>query len=370
MKRWIRGALAAALASAVTAGIAAPTKYTLTDLGIAAGYDSSFAYALSDDGTQVAGWVATNSGLTRAARWSTAGGLELLGMTTGATGSRAFGINDAGLAVGEMSYGSLREATAWDAASVQGLGTLSGSGSSVAFGVSNGGKVAGWSDSDAGTRAFSWTSGAGIASLGTLPGGTQTRAYAINASGDVVGWGTTPAGDRGFIAVGDTLTPIDTLDPGGAGRTRAFGISDNGWVTGDARDPVLGDVAFAWSAAGGTVSLGMLAGAAHSYGADINSAGTSVGWNDGLPQGEVAFLWSADSGMVAIDSLLVDASDWQVQRARAINDLGYIVGNAVDAAGNLHAVLLTPVPEPATMWLALAGIAALALTRRGARRRA
>lgn len=364
MSQWLRAALGALFIAAtpLVADAAAP-RYTLTDLGIATGYDASFAYALSDDGTQVAGWVATNSGLLRAARWSADAGLQLLELPTGATGSRAFGINDAGHAVGEMSFGALREATLWDASSRQGLGTLSNNGSSVGFGVNNAGMVAGWSDSDAGTRAFAWTSGAGMTSLGTLPGGTQTRAYAINSWGAIAGWGTTPDGDRGFIADGGGLTPIPTIDPG-TGRTRAFGISNNGWVVGDTRDPVQGDVAFVWSAADGTTSLGMLPGATHSFGADINDARVAVGWSDGLPQGEAAFLWTTDTGMLAIDDLLVDAPGWQVQRARAINDAGIIVGNAVDASGQIHAVLLTPVPEPTTAWLLLAGVAVLAAARR------
>ena len=358
---------AAALLCAASVAASAAPAYRLVDLGVAAGYTSSFAYGISDDGQQVAGWVASASGGTQATSWSAGGGITLLGGASGATASRAFGINDAGQAVGEMSFGSRREGTLWTAAAPAGLGTLSNAGSSVAFGVNNAGTVVGWSDSSVGTRAFSWAGAGPMQSLGALPGGTQTRAYGINAAGQATGWGTSPAGDRGFVDDGG-LVAIPTLQAG-AGRTRAFGNANfNGWVTGDAQDPALGDVAFAWSPATGTISLGLINGAARSFGADINSAGTAVGWADGLPSGEQATLWTAATGLLAIDGLLVDANGWSVQRARAISDNGHIVGHAIDAQGVVHAVLLTPVPELSTWLMMGLGLAGLGAVRRRARR--
>lgn len=52
--------------------------------------------------------------------------------------------------------------------------------------------------------------------------------------------------------------------------------------------------------------------------------------------------------MLALDDLLVGANGWSMQRARAINDSGMVVGNAMDANAVVHAVMLTPVPEPST----------------------
>ena len=341
-------------AAGVAVAAVAP-GYQLTDLGIASGYTASFAYGMSDNGKQVAGWV-DNGTSTQAFRWSTSTGMVLLGNGPGATASRGFSVNDQGLVAGETSFGTPREATVWTGTSPAGLGTLSNAGSSVAFGINNAGNVVGWSDSSDGTRAFSWESGSGMSCLGTRPGGTQTRAYNINASGQSVGWGTTPAGDRGFTA-SPALSAVPTIS-GTGGRTRAFGNSnDNGWVAGDAQDPTLGDVAFVWSPTGGTVAMGLLAGAARSFGADVNSDGVAVGWADGLPGGEQAYVWSTDTGMVALDSLLVGTNGWSVQRARGINDSGAIIGNAMDANGAMHAVLLTPVPEPST-W-ALLGLGLL-----------
>ena len=345
---------------------AAVPGYQLTDLGVVSGYENSFAYGMSDSGQQVAGWV-DNGSTTQAFVWSAGAGMQLLGNAAGATASRGFSVNDQGMVVGETSFGAQREATAWTGATPSGLGTLSNAGSSVAFGVNNAGKIIGWSDSSDGTRAFAWETGSGMSSLGVLPGGTQTHAYNINASGQAVGWGTTPTGDRGFVA-SPAMIAIPTLSASG-GRTRAYGNSNqNGWVVGDARDPALGDVAFIWSPGSGTVSLGLLAGAASSFGADVNSNGVAVGWVAGLPAGDQAYVWSAGAGMLALDDLLVSANGWSVQRARAINDSGMIVGNAIDANGVVHAVMLTPVPEPSTWALFGLGVFALAARRRQARR--
>lgn len=363
-----------ALCLAGSAGHAlAASAYRLTDLGIAGPYTQSFSYGLSDNGQYVAGWVQQGTA-TQGFRWSAAAGMELLPLTAAggapASASRAFSINDSGVAVGEsVLSATVRGATQWDTSGgVQALGTLANPAgaafSSAAFGINNSGAVAGWSDSVDNTRTFTWTVGSGMASVGVLPGGTQTRAYSINANGEVVGWGTTPGADRGFIAT-PALTSVGAVSAAANSRTRAFGISNNGWVTGDARDPALGDEAFAWSATGGLLTLGKLAGATSSFGADINSSGWAVGWNQGGAGGDEAYLWTQSDGMLSLNSLLVDAAGWTVQRARAINDAGYVVANAVAADGRVRAVLLTPVPEPGT-W-ALVGAALLALVTRSAR---
>ena len=339
---------------------ASAQSYHLTDLGILDGYSASFGYGVSDSGGYVSGWL-EGSGGTRAFRWSSSSGIEVLPIGAGMTGSRAFGVNDRGVVAGEsVLSASQREATLWDPLSGRlGLGTLPNPSnpnrSSVAFGVNNAGLAVGWSDAEEGTRAFLWTTGGGMTSVGALPGGSQSRAYAVNAGGDIVGWGTSPAGDRGFIA-SPGIVPVGALSGAAGSRTRAFGVSNNGWVTGDASDPGFGEVAFVWSAATSTISLGLLPGSLRSFGADVNSTGTVVGWNDGGSLGEEAFLWTAADGMLRLNELLVGVSGWDVQRVRSINDLGYIVGNAVGSDGIVHAVLLTPVPEPATWSLLVAGL--------------
>lgn len=196
-------------AGAALAAAAAP-GHQITDPGVVAGYENSFAYGLSDNGRQVAGWV-DNGSTTQAFVWSAATGMQLLGNSTGATAARGFSVNDRGMVVGHTSFGTQREATVWAGSTPSGLGSSSNAGSRVAFGVDDAGKIVGWSDSPDGTCAYGYS-------------------------------------------------------------------NQNSWVTGDAQDPTLGDVAFIWSPVGGTVSLGRLSGATRGFGAEVNSDGAAVGW--------------------------------------------------------------------------------------------
>jgi probable HAF family extracellular repeat protein len=334
-------------------GAAQAATYRVVDLGIAEGFVSSFAYGLSDNNL-VAGWVQDAAGGTQAFRWSAAEGLTVLALRDGATASRGFGVNSAGQVVGETAHAGEREATLWADGSAQGLGTLNGAGSSVAFAINDAGQVTGWSDAQPDTRAFLWSAGGGMQNLGVVDGGSQSRAYAINNDGIVAGWGRTAAGDRGFTGDAGGLQGVGTAGADAASRTRAFGISSNGWVTGDASDPAFGSEAFLWSSGTGVMALGKLAGSTASFGAGVNADGVAVGWTESAA-GDVAFLWSSGGGMQSLDGLLQDSGGWQIQRARSINDAGYIVGNALSADGQLRAVMLVPVPEPASWAMLGAG---------------
>lgn len=58
--------------------------------------------------------------------------------------------------------------------------------------------------------------------------------------------------------------------------------------------------------------------------------------------------------MVILDSLLNDAAGWHVRSALAINELGWIAAVAKGPNERDAMVLLTPVPEPTNLALALA----------------
>src|SRR5687768_9971129 len=74
----------------------AATNYQLRDLGVADGYTQSFSYGLSDNGDFVSGWLQAGT-VTRAFRWSSSSGMEVLALDPGMTSSRAFGVNDIGV---------------------------------------------------------------------------------------------------------------------------------------------------------------------------------------------------------------------------------------------------------------------------------
>jgi probable HAF family extracellular repeat protein len=109
------------------------------------------------------------------------------------TVSKAYGVNNAGLIVGEFRKAAgTTHAFRWNDGVLRDLGTLGGSNSS-ATAINSENKVVGWSETPPGTvRAFLWQSGV-MTDLGTL-GGAGSAAYGINGLGQVVGWSETSAG--------------------------------------------------------------------------------------------------------------------------------------------------------------------------------
>ena len=68
--------------------------------------------------------------------------------------------------------------------------------------------------------------------------------------------------------------------------------------------------------------------------------------------------------MVDLNSLIDPHSGWYLSTATAINNSGQITGFGYLNPPNIHAFLLTPVPEPPTFALAALGAATLYLVRR------
>lgn len=137
---------------------------------------------------------------------------------------------------------------------------------------------------------------------------------AIDSAGRIVG----QAGGRAFLWDGGAITDLGTL--GGAGAA-AFGISDNGFITGGA-DRLDGSThAFLFDGATGTIGdIGQL-GVAGS-GAGVNRAGQVAGtWVDEAGENH-AFLYSA--------GLMRDIGNLGANSARAtgINQAGAVVGSS------------------------------------------
>lgn len=155
---------------------------------------SSYAYAVSNDGSVVAGHSLTSGGAFHAVRWINGGTPQDL---NGGGFNNSFTSDTDNTGATVVGYGAttkhIEEAFHWTSNDgMIGLGVLAnhtGTGSrSRASGVSGDGSViAGWSESPTSQiEAFRWTSQNGMVGLGLLTGGTYSKANDINNDGTVI----------------------------------------------------------------------------------------------------------------------------------------------------------------------------------------
>jgi probable HAF family extracellular repeat protein len=274
-------------------------------------------------------------------------------LNSGDTFSRAYGINDSGIVVGQ-SNGATASPFYYSGGQMQFVGSLGGN-YGFASKINAAGQIVGISaDQNGVTHAFRYTSGT-MTNLGSLSAAFDySIAGGINSSGDVTGYSTTSASNYdAFLYHAGNLQDLGNL----YSNSRGFGINDADYVAGASVVDATGDEhAFLWHA-GVMSDLGTTAGAVASQGLNINNLNQIVGTlvfdpSDGTKNH--GFVWS-NGMMTDLNNLLPANSGWVIRDAQGINDLGQIVGFG-DIGGEQHAYLLTPVPEPSTLVLAMAGL--------------
>jgi probable HAF family extracellular repeat protein len=330
-----------------------PVYYTVTDLGTVPGGSGSDAQGINASG-QVVGASMVPPGHDRAYLWS--GGVMTDLGTLGGDTAAAHDINDFGQVVGvAATRQQALHAFLWSGGVMRDLGTIpggSGGDWSEALSINARGQVVGYSTGSGGYyHAFLWSNGV-MTDLGSL-GYSHTVANDINASGQIVGWSGTANGySHAILWNKGILTDLDGIP---SRSSEAMAINDHGHIVGDAG---AGSTfrAFLWSN-GTMTSLGALPGCDVSYASDINNSDQVVGWSRTSSDVEVAFLWSAGT-MTDLSSAIAPGSGWQLQRAVGINDAGQIAGYG-RLGGSTHAFLLTPIPEPSSLFLL--GVASLSL---------
>jgi probable HAF family extracellular repeat protein len=240
------------------------------------------------------------------------------------------------------------------------LGTLEG-GYTFASGINDSDQVVGTSycDSILRYRGFLWQNGTMVDIGGFLSNG-ETRPMDINNAGQIVGSsdaftsGGTAIYEQPFIYKNSAMTQLPILP--GYVRGTAESISPAGNIAGTCYDQYMFyGQAMAWIG-GQSYNLGLLPGQPSAWASGINDLGQVVG-STGHNSSSLgpAFLW--DSGqMYDVNTLILNHAGYQVTEAYSINNAREIVGTST-YAGQTHAVLLMPVPEPST--LVLLGLATI-----------
>jgi probable HAF family extracellular repeat protein len=349
-------------------------QYSLTNLGTLGGNEAA-AYGINASSQVVGGsqTIPNDHVDGHAFLYSDGGPMTDLGSIGGGNWSVANAINASGAITGAAGIaGAAHQAVIFDNGHIIGLGTLGGT-SSVGSSINSRGQAAGASFISGGTgttsHAFLYTPGHGMMDIGTLPGGTTSIAEGINNRGNVVGYGDVDHGatTHAFLYDNGKMSDLGTLPTSGnvIPRSAANAINAAGVVVGFSSVGGQGfEHAFSYSPGLGMSDLGTLGGDSIAWG--ISNNGEIVGGSYLANGSEHAFLFT-DGKMIDLNTLLSPsvASLYTVVVADGINNHGQIAASGyLDSNPSYsQAFLLTPapsVPTPASIWLLLGGIGALA----------
>lgn len=332
-------------------------SFTVTQLTVP--NNSLFSSAVDiNTGRQVVGFSDTGSGQqeVRAQLWNVAANgtpsapVELSPIA-GNSYSAAYGINNAGVVVGESSKGADTVAVFWPAGSATPteLQLLTASGPSAAYRINTAGRIVGEARNAGGNMVpVMWTNTAAApVQLPLLSGGTRGAAYFISADGTkIVGESENSSGNmRAVVWEVNTNGTVDNPDDLGVltghDSSTAFGINAAGQIVGES-ESATGEVhAVLWTPGilfGYNIKDLSAAGAKGSAAA-ISDAGLIAGWID--TTGSLASLWHALNAANATSPLSnpLSASS-NTSQTLAVNSAGYVVGVSLDRA--IVAVPTTP----------------------------
>lgn len=336
-------ALAVAALFAATPALADTPSFT--PLGTLPGHTVSHAYAISGDGSTVAGTSRNPvTGFTH-----TGGPLDPIGLDT-AYATAANGATVVGQLGGEAAY--------WSGGAASLVNTPPQFSSSRANDASaDGAVIVGWGATSSGDTAFRWTSGSLAQDLGHLPGASVTRARAVSDDGSIIvgNSGPSTADYAAFRWTSDTgiqPLPIPTEFDSIAQDISADGSTIVGGY---------GFEAFRYSDADGFQNLGALGAAAY---ASATSADGSVVVGFAF---DGAFIWDQAHGMRPLRDILVglgiDMTGWSLLEASAISDDGLTIAGSARIQGGETQAFVAHIPAPSAA-APLLGLIPLASRRR------
>lgn len=340
----------------------ATAQYNVTDLGVFSGGSQSYAYDINESG-EVVGFSTSSDG-ARGFIWDSINGMRNLGALRNDPSSFALGINDGSAVAGYSGSGLMRTGFDWTLPTgLHDLGTYGDDEISLGIDINNTGQVVGVSGFDGGAkRAFLYDPSSGMSDLGSL-NGVGTFARGINSSSLVVGH-TTETAPIGFIWNG-SMAALPNLT--GGNSSTAYAINDPGTAVGWATDAQGERHAVVWQA-GGVLPQRIDGTLANWFGSEalgVNTQGQIVGFGT-VDFAEEALYYDPTTGAQSLSDLFgQSASNWSFKRAQGINDSGQIVGYGyID--GEVHGFIASPVPEPASGLVFLAGAALFRLRKKRA----
>ena len=305
---------------------AAP-RYLIIELGTLGGRTSA-GMGINNLG-QVVGGADGVDGIRHCCRWEGRSAVDL-GSLPGEPVCEATDINEGGtILCNAFLGGPLASAFIWEEGVITDLGDVLGP-STYGRGINDAGTVAGFSlvDSDRYVGVV-WIDGV-ITEIRTPKGNPETGANAIDESGRVAGAAVNDNGPAGAMTwLNGEFTYLGGL---GGEFSQAKGMNDHNQVVGWARRA--GDdelYAFLWDD-GVMIDLTEALGTYWRIALDINNRGQII---------SPVKLYDPVLGELLLDDLVPAASGWSVFNAKAINDVGQIVG-AASINGARRAFLMTP----------------------------
>jgi probable HAF family extracellular repeat protein len=305
--------------------------------GLGGGF--SAATAINNSGKTV-GYSENAAGEIKAVRWtvSVTGGVVSKPITTlappaGNTYSAAYGINTAGVTVGESEDVTTIRAAMWPAADGAAATFLSLTGAAApaaAYGINNigTGQIAGEAMIGGALHAVCWnTATAAPIDLGLLPGGTFSSAYGINDGGVIVGEADVAGGAITAVAWRVSAAGVKTAGPVNLGvitngdvASVAFDVDNKGRVVGESQTAAGVVHAAMWTLAETLVP---------SARTDLGANGTAYAITDGtriagnLGTAEAATLWDTQNTKISDGA---GPATTTVSQALGINAGNMVVG--------------------------------------------
>jgi probable HAF family extracellular repeat protein len=321
-------------------------RYQVQDLGVLPGDATNDVLDLNDAG-QAVGVSYKASGWDHGYIWQD-GVLQQIGTLAGYDYGRPDSISNNGRIVGQArtTAGDNTRACMWYQGQITNLGTLGGE--SWAKGVNDLGQITGTAINSYGyAQAFLWENGV-MRAIGQY----ETWGMHINNRSEIVGWYINGVGrHRGFVWHDGVARSLATWSNASTEDDGFNGINDPGQVIGYSHYR-----AAIWQPDGTMTAVGTLGGTI-STASGINNKGQVTGMSTTSTGAQRGYIWE-NGVMTDLNTLIPANSGWTIRAAGAINESGQII--AMGLSDKLHSVILTPVPEPASILGVLAGIVGIA----------